>query len=186
MSRRRNLRLPSSSDEDEDAPIPPIPNPNPNPIHSPNPNPNPNPISYPNPSSPPPSPPHEISDDDDGDAIFLDAADELPDPSPPSPNANSGHIRNPNPSVDPIDGVLKRLGLSLRREWLESCVGGLETAGLGFERLDSNGKAKLCFEQFLLADMNYCGAGILPANVSGMHQVELEGPFVLQVRVCLY
>lgn len=168
MARRRNLRLPSSSDEDEEPQNHQHQNPNPNP--------------YTSPSSPPPSPPLEISDDDHVDADFVDAPDALSDPSPPDSNP----IPNPNPNSSPnvwaIDERFQRLGLRLRREWLEDCVTGLERSVSGFERLDVDGKAKLCFEHFLLSDMNYCGAGVLPPNASGMHKVELEGPFVLQVR----
>lgn len=64
---------------------------------------------------------------------------------------------------------------------MDSCIRSLETAVPGFSRLDSAGKAKLCFEQFTHSDMNYTGAGVLPANVNKMHLVNLEGPFVLQV-----
>lgn len=64
---------------------------------------------------------------------------------------------------------------------MDSCIRGLENAVPGFSRLDSAAKAKLCFEQFTHSDMNYTGAGVLPANVHKMHLVDLEGPFVLQV-----
>ncbi|KAK4344171.1 hypothetical protein RND71_037265 [Anisodus tanguticus] len=104
--------------------------------------------------------------------------------------------QNPTPNHEPpnvnvfaadcgIGRVLEGLGLRLRKEWVESCVSGLE-GGLvvvvgGFSRLDDNAKAKLCFEQFLYSDMNYCGAGMLPRDVHKLHLVDLKGPFVLQV-----
>ncbi|KAM7475763.1 hypothetical protein LguiB_023006 [Lonicera macranthoides] len=109
--------------------------------------------------------------------------------SSPSPSFRSPPPRSiptqPVPSFAatdcPIDCSLRGIGLKLRREWLDSCIRGLESAVPGFERLDHGAKAKLCFEQFLCSDMNYCGSGILPENVHDMHLVDLQGPFVLQV-----
>lgn len=43
-------------------------------------------------------------------------------------------------------------------------------------------KARLCFEQFLLSDINFSSSGGLPSGVHSMHGVELAGPFVLQVH----
>uniref|UniRef100_A0A0V0IM89 RecQ-mediated genome instability protein 1 n=2 Tax=Solanum chacoense TaxID=4108 RepID=A0A0V0IM89_SOLCH len=105
-------------------------------------------------------------------------------------------IQNPTPNHEPnvdvseviraadcgIGRVLEGLGLRLRREWLESCVRGLEGSVVGgFSGLDDTTKAKLCFEQFLYSDMNFCGAGMLPRDVHKLHLVDLKGPFVLQV-----
>ncbi|XP_072950124.1 recQ-mediated genome instability protein 1 isoform X2 [Typha angustifolia] len=168
--KRRNLRVVCSSDEEDDddllETLPP-------PIH--NPIPNPNPV--------PPPPPLEISDDEDE---FVDVPDDLspPSSSPPiseAPPAAAVAVNGGTGSVCPIDEFLRNLGLRLRPDWLESCVAGLASGGSGFEGLDVAGMAKKCFEQFLLADMNICGAGVLPENVGGMHKAELEGPFVLQV-----
>lgn len=113
--------------------------------------------------------------------------------SPLSPSFRSPPLRSiPTQPVPlfaatdcPIDCSLRGLGLKLRREWLDSCIRGLESAVPGFERLDHGAKAKLCFEQFLYSDMNHCGSGILPENVHDMHLVDLQGPFVLQVAVLL-
>ncbi|KAL0342304.1 UNVERIFIED_CONTAM: RecQ-mediatedinstability protein 1 [Sesamum calycinum] len=82
-------------------------------------------------------------------------------------------------STSPVNGVLERLGLRVKREWLDSCLHQLSVAG--FQGLDDSAKAKLCFGQFLFSDMNYCGAGVLPPNVHTLHLVDLKGPFVLQV-----
>lgn len=134
-----------------------------------------------------PSEPLEISDDDD----FIDVSDNL---SPPSPQRH----QNPEPQVIPpssrpnssegpgcpISDSLRRLGLSLRREWLDACLRELESSVRGFAGFDVTTKAKLCFEQFLFSDMNYCGSGVLPANVDSMHLVDLPGPYVLQVCHC--
>ncbi|XP_020237072.1 recQ-mediated genome instability protein 1 isoform X2 [Cajanus cajan] len=109
--------------------------------------------------------PVEISDDDDDD--FIDVADSL---SPPSPA-----------SACPISDHLRRLGLSLRRDWLASCLLQLQSSVAAFQRLDAAAKAKLCFEHFLFADMNSCGAGVLPPDVDSMHLRLLPGPYVLQV-----
>ncbi|XP_038989328.1 recQ-mediated genome instability protein 1-like [Phoenix dactylifera] len=173
---RRRLRLPSSSDEDDDDRRPQT-------LTSPKPSPNRNP--------PPaaPNPPLEISDDD-----FVDVPDVLSPPSPPpppparpagAPEDNDGSLSVPWTGLDgslrPIDEFLRRLGLRLRPEWLGFCVKALTSYGSGFEGLDIAGKARRCFEQFLLSDMNICGAGVLPENVQAMHKADLEGPFVLQV-----
>ncbi|CAL9099165.1 unnamed protein product, partial [Musa textilis] len=161
--RRRHLRLPSSSDEDNDL--------RPQTLNDPNPN-----------------PPLDISDDD-----FVDVPDDLPPPSPRSaeaPPEGQGSaaaadtvetVEERAGSIGPIDEFLRKLGLRLRPDWLESCADGLMSAGSGFEGLDVAGKAKRCFEQFLLSDMNVSGAGVLPENVHLMHKTELEGPFVVQV-----
>ncbi|XP_020548723.1 recQ-mediated genome instability protein 1 [Sesamum indicum] len=84
-------------------------------------------------------------------------------------------------STSPVNGVLERLGLRVKREWLDSCLHGLQLSVAGFQGLDDSAKAKLCFGQFLFSDMNYCGAGALPPNVHTLHLVDLKGPFVLQV-----
>uniref|UniRef100_J3LXB4 RecQ-mediated genome instability protein 1 n=2 Tax=Oryza brachyantha TaxID=4533 RepID=J3LXB4_ORYBR len=78
----------------------------------------------------------------------------------------------------PVGEFLRGLGLRLRPEWLESCAAGVP----GFYSLGSvEAKARRCFEQFLFADMNACGAGVLPEGVGSMHCAVLDGPFVLQV-----
>ncbi|RWW87152.1 hypothetical protein BHE74_00004034 [Ensete ventricosum] len=169
--RRRHLRLPSSSDEDGDL--------RPETLNDPNPN-----------------PPLDISDDD-----FVDVPDDLPPPSPRSAEAapeDQGSaaatvemVEERAGSIGPIDEFLRKLGLRLRPDWLGSCADRLMATGSGFEALDVAGKAKRCFEQFLLSDMNVSGAGALPENVHLMHKTELEGPFVVQVsasssRVCIY
>ncbi|CAL5032432.1 unnamed protein product [Urochloa decumbens] len=93
-----------------------------------------------------------------------------PHPTPP-PSALSGRLR-------PVDELLRGLGLRLRPEWLESCAAGIP----GFDGLGSaEAQARRCFEQFLFADMNACGAGVLPEGVGGMNGTVLAGPFVLQV-----
>lgn len=107
-----------------------------------------------------PEVPVEISDDD-----FIDVAESL---SPPSPSC-------------PVFDFLRRLGLSLKRGWLASCLRQLQVSVTSFEHLDVAAKAKLCLEQFLFADMNLCGAGVLPLGVDSMHLRVLPGPYVLQV-----
>jgi len=130
----------------------------------------PQPQSLPRPPPPPQPQPHfpafpvEISDDED----FIDVAESL---SPPSPSC-------------PVTDFLRRLGLSLKRDWLASCLRQLQASVTSFEHLDVAAKAKICFEQFLFADMNSCGAGVLPPNVNSMHFRVLPGPYVLQVRLC--
>ncbi|MED6121631.1 recQ-mediated genome instability protein 1 [Stylosanthes scabra] len=117
-----------------------------------------------------PSAPLQISDDDD-DAAFIDVPDHLSPPPPPQPRSSSC----------PVGDSLRRLGLGLKREWVNACLSELEGSVRGFAGFDVTAKAKLCFEQFLFADMNSCGSGVLPSNVHSMHLVNLSGPFVLQV-----
>ncbi|KAL5997164.1 recQ-mediated genome instability protein 1 [Asimina triloba] len=158
---RRRLRLHSSSDEDEDRQPPVSSNPNP----SPNPNPNP-------PENP--TTPFDIPDDDHHRNVI--DVPESPTPSSPIHPTSAA----PEPPSCPIDEFLTNLGLRLQRQWLDSCISGLSALRPGFAALDVAGKAKLCFEQFLVSDMNACGRGVLPENVRSMHAVDLEGPFVLQ------
>ncbi|XP_042461573.1 recQ-mediated genome instability protein 1-like isoform X1 [Zingiber officinale] len=157
---RRHLRLPSSSEDDEDAPPPQtLITPNPNTLL-------------------------EISDDD-----FLDVPDDLSPPvveAPPgragdSADAPGGMEEERDGFTREIDDFLRSLGLRLRPEWLESCAATLMASGSDFSRLDVAGRAKRCFEQFLISDMNTSGAGVLPEYVHRLHKTELEGPFVLQI-----
>ncbi|CAO2818168.1 unnamed protein product [Amaranthus hypochondriacus] len=112
----------------------------------------------------------EISDEE-----FIDVSEDLSPPSVSPPrvvNASSGC---------PINDHLRKLGLNLRREWLDSCIIGLQNAHHGFSNFDVETKAKLCFGQFLYSDMRYSGAASLPENVHQLHNVDLPGPFVLEV-----
>ena len=127
-----------------------------------------------------PSEPLQISDDDD----FIDVSDNLSTPSPPPPRPPPPP--QPQPPGSSVGDSLSRLGLGLRTEWLGGCLRELEGSVRGFAGFDVTAKAKLCFEQFLFADMNSCGSGVLPPNVHSMHLVNLTGPFVLQVRLRLF
>lgn len=126
-----------------------------------------------------------ISDED-----FFDAPEhhdlppsQPPSPPPPPPPPRSNLADFPN---SPVDAFLRGLGLSLRREWLDSCIAALQSSVHGFSSLEVPTKAKLCFEQFLVSDMNYSGGGVLPQDVHAMHLVDLDGPFVLQVPCYSY
>ncbi|KAJ6294298.1 hypothetical protein OIU76_022392 [Salix suchowensis] len=122
----------------------------------------PNPV--PNPSLTEQPVPLPISSDD---ADFADASDDFTPVSPPSVD--------PPISGCPTGDFLLRKGLGLKREWLDSRLRQIDNS------LDIASKAKLCFGQFLISDMNQCGAGVLPPNVDSMHLADLPGPFVLQV-----
>ncbi|KAJ0527881.1 putative recQ-mediated genome instability protein [Helianthus annuus] len=189
MSSRRRLRIICSSDEEDDdddiqQPQPPLQQQHDD-IESETPNP-----SLSNPNNPPHPIQIELSDEE-----FIDATEDSPN-SPPLPSSPPPQHHQPvytseysttstvgtnQASDSPIGRVLGELGLRLKGEWLDSCLRGLETAVPGFSSLDATQKAKLCFDKFLNADMNYCGAGSLPNNVHQMHLVDLPGPFVLQV-----
>ncbi|KAL6650706.1 hypothetical protein ACP70R_009631 [Stipagrostis hirtigluma subsp. patula] len=145
-------------------PIPPAaPTPTPTPPPARTPMPTPPPSRTPTPTPPPPQPPFRT-----------------PTPTPPPARAPAS---TPQPSVlrgplRPVDEFLLGLGLRLRPEWLESCAAGLP----GFDALGGvEAQGRRCFEQFLFADMNACGAGVLPEGVASMHAAVLDGPFVLQV-----
>ncbi|XVF49576.1 hypothetical protein PTKIN_Ptkin04bG0023500 [Pterospermum kingtungense] len=132
------------------------------------------PLSPPNPN---PVEPLAISDDD-----FVDVSESLTPPSPPMAEETvAAPVTSVESSGSPIGDFLLRMGLKLRREWLDSCVQGLESSVPRFSTLDVSAEAKLCFQQFLFSDMNYSGGGVLPQNVHSMHLVDLKGPFVLQV-----
>ncbi|CBI15702.3 hypothetical protein VitviT2T_025643 [Vitis vinifera] len=175
---RRRLRLISSSDEEEEEEQQQAPAASHEAVTPVSANPNPN-TSEPLPV--------DISDDD-----FVDVSENFSTPSPPPAQTSGQSFQSSSfeppssgsisgESSNPIGDFLRGLGLCLRREWLDSCIRGLESSVPGFASLDVAGKAKLCFEQFLCSDMNYSGAGVLPQNVDSMHLVDLAGPFVLQV-----
>ncbi|KAL3839117.1 hypothetical protein ACJIZ3_023708 [Penstemon smallii] len=191
---RRRLRVVCSSDEEDEEPPPPPPPPPPPlqqqhqqddeiaddieidlqtvTLNSSNPTPNTdNSTSNANRTRPYEPIPLEISDEDEEDVNVID---------------NSSSNRNDNQryfgvSESPVNGVLEMLGMRLRKEWLDSCLSGLQASVQGFQGMDDSAKAKLCFQQFLFSDMNFCGAGVLPPNVHKLHLVDLKGPFVLQV-----
>ncbi|KAG8081747.1 hypothetical protein GUJ93_ZPchr0014g47674 [Zizania palustris] len=113
----------------------------------------------------------------------LTARTPTPAPFPAGAPASSPVLLPIRPSalsgpLQPVDEFLRGLGLRLRPEWLESCAAGVP----GFYGLGAvEAQARRCFEQFLFADMNTCGAGVLPEAVGSMHSAVLDGPFVLQV-----
>ncbi|XP_050901276.1 recQ-mediated genome instability protein 1 isoform X1 [Lathyrus oleraceus] len=117
-----------------------------------------------------PSEPVVISDDD-----LIDIPDDpfLPNPPPPVPE--------PQASDCPVNDFLRRLGFCLKRDSLADCLRELGGSVNGFQGFDVARKAKLCFEQFLFSDLNFCGSGVLPPNVESMHLDVLPGPYVLQV-----
>ncbi|KAI3455067.1 hypothetical protein Pfo_011730 [Paulownia fortunei] len=202
MSRRR-LRVVCSSDEEDEEPQLPPPPPPPPPqqqqeeeiedviiddietdfqtvtLNSSNPSPNSNnsttTTTNRNGSRPDEPIPLDISDEEEENIIIGDSTNNS---SFDNVNGNNSYFEV---SESPVNAILERLGLRLKREWLDSCLHGLQSSLLGFQGMDDSAKAKLCFEQFLCSDMNYCGAGVLPPDVHALHLVDLKGPFVLQV-----
>ncbi|MBA0577414.1 hypothetical protein Golob_024766 [Gossypium lobatum] len=171
---RRRLRLHRSSDEEDEEPPPPQQQLENEPPHESSAVTNQSvTVSPPNPN---PDQPLQISDDD-----FVDVDESFTPPPPPPAEEMAAPVTSVESSGSPIGDFLLRMGLKLRREWLDSCVQGLESSVPRFSTLDASAKAKLCFQQFLFSDMNYSGGGILPSNVDSMHLVDLKGPFVLQV-----
>ncbi|KAI3887062.1 hypothetical protein MKX03_023026 [Papaver bracteatum] len=72
----------------------------------------------------------------------------------------------------------------LNIEWLKSCVSDLSSSIHGFDDLSDAEKGKHIIERLLFSDLNLsCAAGgVLPKNVDTLHDVNLPGPFVLQVN----
>ncbi|TYJ25519.1 hypothetical protein E1A91_A07G056200v1 [Gossypium mustelinum] len=174
---RRRLRLHRSSDEEDEEPSPPQKQLENEPANESSAVTNQS-VTV-SPTNPNPDEPLPISDDD-----FVDVHESFTPPSPPPPppaEEMAAPVTSVESSGSPIGDFLLRMGLKLRREWLDSCVQGLESSVPSFSFLDVSAKAKLCFQQFLFSDMNYSGGGILPSNVDSMHLVDLKGPFVLQV-----
>ncbi|KAG6630886.1 recQ-mediated genome instability protein 1 [Carya illinoinensis] len=173
---RRRLRLGCSSDEEDDNLQQQLQE------EPENENPDPNPNIY-------LSEPIEISDDDlinvhedfsrYSHHPAVTASEHSAQPPPVTPaSSSSGEGEGEGCS---IGDFLGRLGLRLKTEWLGACLNSLQTSVPGFSSLDVAAKSKLCFERFLVSDMNYCGDGVLPQNVDSMHLVDLPGPYVLQV-----
>ncbi|XP_031491199.1 recQ-mediated genome instability protein 1 isoform X2 [Nymphaea colorata] len=131
----------------------------------------------------------EISDDDE----FIDVPDFFtpPSSSPPRAQDDLGGASSGMPPESavleeesgdsPVAGLLRGIGARPRREWLDSCIRRLADARPGFARLSVREQADLCLKQYLFADFNLAGAGVLPPNIHTMHAVEIGGPFILQV-----
>ncbi|KEH21003.1 putative RecQ mediated genome instability protein [Medicago truncatula] len=117
-----------------------------------------------------PSEPVVLSDDDVSDDHSL------PTPPPPPPP-----VPPPQASDCPVNDFLRRFGFCIKRDSLATCIRELGESMNGFQGFDVATKAKLCFEQFLFSDLNFCGSGVLPSNVASMHLDTLPGPYVLQV-----
>ena len=140
----------------------------------PDPNPNPN-------SNPDHSAQQTPATNSAGEGSGFREADVSGDSAQPNPAAGGGEQERSG-TGSPIGDFLGRLGLRLKNEWLEACLDALQSSVPSFASLGVDAKAKLCFERFLVSDMNQCGNGVLPRNVDSMHLVDLPGPFVLQVR----
>ena len=210
MSRRRLRLICSSDEEEEENQIPQQPeteNPNPSPnlvpdpypsepleisddgaeeeeeeeefidvsdnFTPPDPDPNPNPDHHYAPQTP--------ATNSAGEGSGFREADVSDDSAQPNPAAGGGEQERSG-TGSPIGDFLGRLGLRLKNEWLEACLDALRSSVPSFASLGIDAKAKLCFERFLVSDMNQSGSGVLPRNVDSMHLVDLPGPFVLQVR----
>lgn len=115
-----------------------------------------------------PSEPVVLSDDD-----VIDVSDDHSLPTPPPPQD----------SDCPVNDFLRRFGFCIKRDSLATCLRELGESMNGFQGFDIATKAKLCFEQFLFSDLNFCGSGVLPSNVASMHLDTLPGPYVLQVSI---
>ncbi|KAL6223364.1 hypothetical protein ACLB2K_006751 [Fragaria x ananassa] len=155
---RRQLRLSYSSDEEEAAPPPQSSTVTHPPVTQARPNP------Y-------PSEPLPISSSDEE---FIDVSDNL---SPPSCY---------DISICLLFSLVRAKTLTRLLSFPNPIIHGrLHRAPAqsvpGFRNLDAAAKAKLCFEQFLVSDMNLSGGGVLPQNVASLHLVDLPGPYVLQV-----
>ena len=85
-----------------------------------------------------------ISDED-----FVDVSDNL-SPPPDQPVPETEEVAGAFVASDcPVNDCLRKMGLCLRREWLESCKLGLQNTTPGFVGFDVETKAKLCFAQAL-------------------------------------
>jgi hypothetical protein len=72
-----------------------------------------------------------------------------------------------------------RLGLLLRPDWLESYAEGIP----GFDGIGgAEAQARRCFKQFLLADMNSCGARVLLEGGPGYMLSSLMSPSSLTLQ----
>ncbi|KAK7853216.1 recQ-mediated genome instability protein 1 [Quercus suber] len=207
MSRRRLRLICSSDEEEEENQIPQQPeteNPNPNPNLVPDPYPS-EPLEIsddgveeeeeefidvsdnftPPDPDPNPNPDHHSAQqtpatNSAGEGSGFREADVSDNSAQPNLAAGGGE-HDSSGSGSPIGDFLGRLGLRLKNESLEACLDALRSSVPGFASLGVDAKAKLCFERFLVSDMNQCGSGALPRNVDSMHLVDLAGPFVLQI-----
>lgn len=82
--------------------------------------------------------------------IPIDISDEGEENAINNESADNSNFDNANGGTSyfevldsPVHEVLEGLGLRLRREWLESCLRGLQSSITGFQGMDDSAKAKL-------------------------------------------
>lgn len=78
--------------------------------------------------------------------------------------------------------LLRRRGVHVHSEWLESFVREMEGSHPGFRGFGVEKQGELALAHLLVADFNEVGAGCLPDSFESLHGTELLGPFVLQVK----
>ena len=83
----------------------------------------------------------------------------------------------------PVHGLLRRRGVHVHPEWLDSFVREMEGSQPGFGALGVERQGELALAHLLITDFNEVGAGCVPSSFESLHATELPGPFVLQVSL---
>ncbi|MCL7021819.1 hypothetical protein MKW94_009114 [Papaver nudicaule] len=88
-----------------------------------------------------------------------------------------------SPPIPKRLGYWELLWIELENKWLNSCVSELNNSIPGFGNLSVADKGEYIIQKFLFSDIKFSGGGaVLPENVNTLPEVELPGPFVLQVN----
>lgn len=93
------------------------------------------------------------------------------------------NMNNVEGGGNPLHQLLRRRGINVHSEWLDSFVREMEGAHPGFSTFGVEKQGELALAHLLITDFNEAGAGCLPNSFETLHATELAGPFVLQVTL---
>jgi hypothetical protein len=131
----------------------------------------------------------EIEDDDDDDISVEEGEPPVtifPLVEPATPGARFARERSMSGvegGGSPLHQLLRRRGVHVHAEWLESFVREMEGSHPGFSGFGVERQGELALAHLLVTDFNEVGAGCLPNSFEALHAAELPGPFVLQVTL---
>lgn len=124
-----------------------------------------------------------LEDEIEDDEIFDEPPPVTIFPVAAEPARNIPQMNNFQQGGSPLLQLLRRRGINVHTEWLESFVREMEGSHPGFSTFGVDKQGELALAHLLITDFNEVGAGCLPNSFQSLHATELAGPFVLQVTI---